>query len=290
MSELAGLEPEPTPPAEGDITPPAAPIDSIYGDLEVKFPEGMDETLREDPSLKGFVDRESGELNYSNILKSYVHTKKQVGMNKVVLPTEHSTAQELDEFYEKLGYKPNEEDYVVNKAEESKLSDDRISAIKTLARENRLPPAVAQKMVDMMEGQANTDITESTKAVTDSIAEGLEGLKTEWGQAYDQNLAVASRVLKEVVNDESVMAVFADPRVGSNPAVIKALSTIGQKLFAEDGFKGDSNDGALSPGDATVRINEIMGDTASPYWNKGHPSHKDVVNEVLKLHGMKQGR
>jgi len=287
-SALSGGAPEPGP----EIIPDggAAAIESIYGELQVKFPEGMDETLREEPSLKGFVDRESGEINYSNLMKSYVHGQKQVGMNKAVLPTENSSPEELDAFYEKLGYKPNEVDYTLNRAEESKLSEDRVTALKTFARENRMPLAQAQKLVEMMEGNANSDLDNAASVTAESIKSDLEGLKTEWGQAYEPNVAIATRVLNEVVNDEAIKAVFADPRIGSNPAVIKALAAIGQKLFKEDGFQGKPSDGALSPADADIEINEIMGDRKGAYWNKSHPSHADVVAKVGKLFKMKEGR
>lgn len=288
-SALAGGEAPPVeaPPVEA---PPVEAPPSIYGDLAVKFPDGIAPEVQNEPLFKAFVDKTTGEINYANMMKSYLHASKQVGKDKVVLPNENSTPQELDEFYSKLGYKPDENEYILNKPEETILGDDALNNIKQFARENRLPLATAQKLVSHMEETLKGTQGQFVAQQAAQIEEGLNTLKSEWGQAYDSKIGIAQRVLKEVVASDEVMEVFKDPRIGSNPAVIKALETIGSKLFKEDGFKGDSNNSMFSPAEAQSKINEIMGDNNSPYWNASHPSHKDVVNKVLAYRNMMNGR
>ena len=288
-SALAGTPAAPVVPAQGVAVEPVS-TDSIYGDLQVKFPEGMDEGLREEPSLKAFVDKESGELNYSNLMKSYVHGQKQVGVNKTVIPNENSTDQELNEFWTKLGFNSDESEYTVNRGEEALMSEDQMANFKKFAMENRLPVKTAQKLADYMEAQTKEGVTSSATAQAAAIEEGLGGLQTEWGQAYEQKLGVAQRVLKEVVASDEVMEAFRNPVIGSNPVVIKMLESIGSKLFKEDGIQGaPTNNGMRSPSEASEEINAIMGDDAGPYWNSSHPSHKDEVAKVLKLREMANG-
>lgn len=283
-----------TPPA-GDLPPtdpPAGdpPVD-LYDGLEVKWPEGFDNGLAAEPSLKPFVDKESGVINFANVMKSYVHTKKQIGSDKITIPGEHATAEELDNFHSKLGYELDEEKYSLNKGEESLLSDEVVADFKKLARENRLPAGQAQKMMEFMENHVKTSTDASTQQTAADIKEGLEGLQTEWGAGYQSNLGLAQRVLTEVVADDSVMEALKDPRIGSNPAVIKALTAIGKKVFSEDGFKGDSHQSTgMTPEDATIEINNIMGDRTNPYWNKSHPGHNDAVKRMLKLQDYRKGR
>ena len=286
-SALGGAAVPPVEPVAG--VPPVEPTPSIWDGQKANLPEGLDADVKESTFLKPFVDKESGEVNYSNLMKSYVHAQNNVNSAKVVLPGENSTAQELDEFHAKLGYVTDENDYVVNKSEESNLSDERVAEIKAFARENRLPLSTANKLVAHLEKSGTDSNAAMAEANNTQIAEGLNGLKTEWGQAYGQKLASAQRVLNEVVKDEAILAVFADPSIGSNPAVIKALSMIGEGLFKEDGIQGNSQTNAFSPAEATTQINEIMADMAGPYWNKGHPSHNDMVAKVNKLHEMKRG-
>lgn len=264
---------------------------SIYGDLKVNFPEGTPDDIRESSFLKPFVDKESGDLNYANLMKSYVHAQKNVNASKVTLPGENATDSELDEFWSKLGYEPNEENYKVEAPEEAVLSEDQVNALKKFARENRMPVGQAQKLVDFM----NNNMSESQKAADTAlktqIEEGLNGLQQEWGQAYETKLGSARKVLDEVM-DDSIKEVFADPRIGSNPAVIKVLNKIGEKMFKEDSISGDSNkgNGMMSPEEASIEINKIYGDPNHPYNKPGHPGRADAVKHMNKLFEMKQGR
>ena len=266
-----------------------APVSSIWEGIDVKFPEGFDEGLRAEPSLKSFVNKETGEFNMANVLKSYIHTKKQFGEGKVSLPTENTPQEEADQFWQKLGWSNDENEYKLSKGEESVLDDEFVTGFKKFAMENRLPKAAAQKMVEFLDGTAKAGVHKSTEMSANKIKEGLTGLQTEWGQAYDTKLGVAKRVLGEVVKDPAVLDMFKDPSIGSNPAVIKALVAIGDKLYKEDGFKGDNGGGAVSPTEASRKINLIMGDAAHPFNKPEHPAHKDAVKEVLSLHEMKRG-
>lgn len=290
-SALAGgavTPPVDTPPVD---TPPVdtPPASTIWEGIDVKFPEGFEESLKEEPSLKPFVNRETGEFNFSNIMKSYIHTKKQFGDNKVTLPTENSPQEEADQFWQKLGWTNDENEYAVAKPNESVLDDDFVNGFKKFAIDNRIPKGMAQKMVDYMDGTAKAGVEKAQAESQASIAQGLQGLQTEWGQAYDSKLGAAKRVLSDVVKDSAVLEMFKDPSVGSNPAVIKALAAIGEKIFKEDGFKGGNTSGIPTPEQAARSINDIMGDANHPFNKPDHPSHAQAVQDMLKLHEYKRG-
>lgn len=284
-------------PAAGGEAPPVDDLSgavetptSIYGDLEVKFPEGLDAEVQNSTFLQPFVDKESGDINYANMMKSYVHAQKNMNKSKVTLPGEDATDTELDEFYSKLGYKVDESEYVLEKGEESVMSDEQLQGLKKFARENRMPLEQAKKLVNYVEGSMKTSMDSSAQATAAQIKEGLDNLQTEWGQAYESKLGVAKKVLEDF-SDEGIMEQFKDPRVGSNPGVIKFLNKLGEKLYKEDGFKGDSDgSGALSPAEAQEEINNIMSDKSGPYWNKSDARHADTVKKVNRLYQMKTGR
>ena len=276
-----------TPPVEAAPVADAPVANELYGELDVKWPEAFDDGLKSEALLAPFINKESGEVEVANLLKSYTHTKRMVGSNKTTLPTENSTDLEKQEFWEKLGYVRDENEYKMDRAEDSLLDEALATDLKTFARENHMPLETAKKMMGFLEGQAKTVSERETTAGTEGIQAGLDGLKTEYGMAYESNLNVAKRVLSEVVQDESVMEAMNDPRVGSNPAVIKALVSIGKKVFAEDGLKGTTGDGLISPDDATRKINEIMADKKGAYWNNSHPDHNRIVKEVNGLYTMK---
>lgn len=280
----------PATPPEGAPPVDAPPVSGIWDGIDVKFPEGFDDGLRAEPSLKPFVNKETGEFNMANVLKSYIHTKRQMGEDKVTLPKETSTKEEIDQFWAKLGWVGDEKEYSVPKPEESAIDDEFLNGFNKFAHENRIPKAVAQKMVGFLDTKTKEGLAKSQATQSERIKQGLEGLQTEWGQAYDTKLGSARRVLNEVVKDEGVMEMFKDPSVGSNPAVIKALAAIGEKLFKEDGFKGNPTETMFSPEEASRKINQIMGDASHAYNIKGHPAHNDAVKEMLALHGMRKAR
>ena len=264
-----------------------SPEQALYGELKVQWPEGIEEGLRGEPSLKSFIN-EKGEVNYANLAKSFVHTKKQMGVDKVILPGENSTDEEINEFYEKLGYKANKEEYTLEAIEESKLDEEFLGKIKDFAHENKIPVNTANKMAQFLNEQANEGNTQSIEATEASIAAGLDEVKTEYGQAFDAKLDVAKRVLNEVVKDEKILEAFNDPAVGSNPNIIRALVNIGEKLYSEDGFSSAAESrNVFSPGEAQEKINEIMGNAADPYHKPDHPAHGDAVKKMMKLFEMK---
>lgn len=281
MSEAPAnvLNPE-VPVVETPAAAPAAePGHSIYGDLAVKWPEGMDDTLRNEPGLKPFVDAE-GNLNTANLLKSYVHTKKSFGEDRVKLPNENSSKEELDEFWGKMGHVTDREGYKVEKGENDALGDDFRNKVLDFAHENRVPVETASKMMQFMndrtvEGQtmANTQNAEKMKA-------GIDSLRVEYGQAYDLKTGIANRVLREGLPQEVSSAIAEDPNLANNPAIIKALVAIGEKFYAEDGVTKVTPDGLLSPDEASRKINEAYGDKKHPFQNSGHPDHARAAAEV----------
>lgn len=284
----AGTPPVDVPPTG---TPPVdvPPSTGIWGDLSVKFPEGFEDGLKNEPSLKPFVNRETGEFNMANVLKSYIHTKKQFGENKITMPNENSPAEEWDALWAKIGWTNDESKYNIEKKEGYVLEDEFLSGFKKFAIENRLPVGMANKMAEYFNNTAKAGIEKSQTLRQEEIDTGINSLKTEWGNAYESKVSVAIRTLKEVVKDESVLEAFKDPSIGSNPAVIKVLAAIGGKLFKEDGINA-GGEAALTPADISRKITDIMGDPNHAYHNKSHPSHAAAVQEVLKLYNLKGGK
>jgi predicted lactoylglutathione lyase len=261
---------------------------SIYGDLEVKWPEGIDDSLKNEHSIKPFVDKE-GNLNTANLLKSYVMTKKKIGENKVSIPGENATEEEINEFYEKIGYKANPDEYQIEKQEEDVLQEDFLNKFKDFAHKNKVPVKTANEMANFLREVSKEGVEQQQQLQQKQIAEQVDGLKQEWGKAFDYKVGLAKRVLNEVVKDEAVLEAMQDPSIGSNPAIIKTLSKIGESLFKEDSFDGVSKPQySTTPQEATTKINEIMGDTSHPYHNRNHPGHKDAIQQMMKLFEIKK--
>lgn len=279
-----------TPPVD-DETPPIddgapTPEQALYGEIKVQWPEGFADELKGEASLKSFVN-EKGEINIPNLAKSFIHTKKQMGKDKAVLPNENSPEEEVNQFWEKLGYKANKEEYIIDNIEESKLEEKFVTDLKEFAHANRIPLETANKLAGFLNGQAVEGDKQSIESRADEIEAGLNTVKEEFGKAYGQKLALAQRVLNDTIKDPAVLDAFKDPEVGSNPAVIKALVAIGESLYREDGFGGGDTGNLLSPSEAEEKINSIRGDKNHPYNLPKHPGHDGAVKKMMKLFEMK---
>ncbi len=259
---------------------------SIYGDRAVEWPEGTEDTLKNEPSLKPFVNQD-GKINTANLLKSYFHTKKMQGSNKVVLPTENSSNEEIQEFYNKIGASSDMDAYKMERSDDSHLQEDFTGALQQFAHENKLALPVAQKLNAFMEAQAKEGSAQMQNTHNEAITKGLQSVKDEMGAAYDHKLGLAKRVLKDMGDDELAGA-FKDPALGSNPAVLKTLMKIGEKLYKEDGFSGKDNaNSSYSPEEAQDKINDILGDPEHAYHKSSHPSNAKAQKDMLKLFEMK---
>jgi hypothetical protein len=262
-----------------------AGLKGIYGDVVPKFPEGFDDSLKLDVNLKPFVDKE-GNLNHANLLKSYISTKKMVGA-KVNIPGENATAEELDEFYSKLGYAKDKTQYELKKGEKSLIQDEFLTKFKDVAHANRVPVKVAQEMINFLEKETSSMAQSEQQLSSAQIADNIHGLKEEFGKAYDLKVGLARRLLQDTLNDEERKH-FSNPQVGSDPAIVRTLVKIAEKVYKEDSFKGFSDGNAvLTPQEANTKIAEIMADKKGPYWNKQDPRHSSTIREVERLYKFK---
>lgn len=240
------------------------------------LPEGVDESVQLDPSLRAIKD-------LPTLVKSYVHAQKQMGKKGVQIPTKDSSREEWDAFYQKMGKPTTLEEFTVNKAEDAVASDEFLNEFKQKAFENNLLPNQAQAMFDFLNAHtvAGQQALEAQKQ--EEIEAGVNKLRQEWGEAFDQNLHKARAAVDEFGGDQ-FRAYLTEMGLDNDPTLVKAFAKIGETFLKEDNFTGDSKPSyALSPEEAQQKINGYMADFNGPYYNKQHADHNRVVQEVQKL-------
>jgi len=263
---------------------------ALWGEMNPKFPEGLEDELKNDASIKPFFSKE-GDVNVANLIKSYIHTKKSVGTNKVSVPNENSTAEEVEEFWSKVGWKKDAKEFTLkHDKEKSNVDAGFVEALTKFAHENKLPISTAQKVLDFADGQVKVQLDEDGKRRTTEIAEGVDKLKTKYGQVYNHRVEQTKRMLKEVVKDAEILKSFSNPDIGSNPVVMETLFKVAEKLYAEDKFTGTGGETLLSPSDAEREINKVYGDKSHPFHKPNHPGHKQAQADMLRLFEMKRVR
>jgi len=257
----------------------------------VNYPEGMDPSLIDHPALNAFVADD--QINYANVLKSYVHQQKMLGKDKIVVPDKDTSEDQWKETFRKLGVPEKLEDYTIeNKIPEGvEISEDMFEGFKKLAHEKGILPKQAQEVADYY----NQSIANTVKAQLDasraSMAAESEALKSEWGADYERNLNYADQGLSQFA-DESMRQYFIDSGLAQNPKVQKLFSDIGKSLAKEDGHFNDTtkNDFGMSLDDINDKISGMYKDiTEMSKVNTDRPAkvkaYKDLIDKKMRMEG-----
>lgn len=265
----AGAPPAGSPPA----TPPAF-LANDKGEFVENWFEKMPEGLREAPVLRNFKTVEG-------MAKSLLSAQRMVGADKVVIPTEHATPEEVAEFRAKLGVPGTADEYGFKPPEklpEGMVYNEELDkAFANQAHRLGLTRDQAKALRDW-----HTEV--STKAATDveqemakEHTEAQAVLRKEWGNAYEARVNLANSIVRKFdPNGEIIKA-----GVGNNPALVKMFAEIG-KAFGEDKLVLGEADG--TPGVARGKIGDIMGNPKHAYFDQEHPGHKEAVALVARLH------
>jgi hypothetical protein len=275
---------DPVDPAPTDPAPIDNPVDPTPSPVE--FPDGLDDEIKNDPSLKVFI--QDNKLNMGNVLKSYVHAQKQLGKDKVILPGEHASEEDMNNFWNKIG-RPDLEKYEVNmKNAEGEQDQELLSGFKELAHKSGLLPKQAQSLMDWFQ--------ESSENIGKTIAEKdeaeyntqLEGLKKEWGEGFDREVKMAQHALREFASEEEI-AYLNETGLANDITLTKLFNKIGKGL-SEESFKKESHGSfGLTQSDAQAKINNMYADASGPYLNDRHPNHANAVQEMQKLQQILNG-
>lgn len=232
--------------------------------------DGLSDEFKGNASLSNFKD-------VNDLAKSYIHAQSMVGRDKVVLPTDKSTPEEISEFYSKLGM-PSPEEYKIDGLEGE---DEFSEQFKELMIKNNILPTQGKSLFDFI---ANTSIGEDDAddaEFSEMMQAELEDLREEWGDGFDENVGRAAGVIDKF-GDEDLKTYLNESGLGNDPQLLRIFSAIGASLGTEGGFKGNTHT-ALNKDTAQARINEMYGDANSPMYNKSHPSHGETLKELEHL-------
>lgn len=239
--------------------------------------------LKDEPSLQAIGDVPS-------LIKGYVHAQKAIGSDKITKPSKHATPDDWKQTFRALGV-PDEKDYKIDLADEEKSTvDEKFQQFYTkLAAQEQLFPDKAKKvLLESVKFLKQSEVDRQNASKLEQ-QKAIEGLKTEWGAAYDIKTQQANLAFKTFGKDVPELEKFlVSSGLGNNPAVIKMFAAVGETL--KEGKIINStpdNTGVMTPKSAQQKINEIMGRSMDdPYYNANHPNHKAAVEEMRDLFKM----
>lgn len=189
--------------------------------------------------------------------------------------------------YQKLGLPKELKDYEVKLKEGPGLDKAFAEKFKETAHKAGILPHQAQKLADWFESANATSEAQVLQMRQDKMKADTDALKTEWGAAFEQNLARAGQVVREV-GDPELVKYLDQTGLGNDIQLVKLLSKVGEKFMKEGGHVGGEAGfkPKFTPKEAMAEANKIMGDFTHPYHNSQHPNHKNAVAEVQGLFEM----
>ena len=117
-------------------------------------------------------------------------------------------------------------------------------------------------------------------------AQAEQQLRQEWGRDFDGKVKQAGALAKANINPEVLdMTLSNGTRLGDHPEIIKGFAKIAG-MMSEDKILGTESENANTTKDIESEISALSNDKNGPYWNRNHPDHDKVVQQVYTLREM----
>jgi len=242
--------------------------------------EAIPEDLRNDPNISKFTELEA-------LAKSYINATRMIGQDKVAVPNNNSTDDQWNEVYNKLGRPESPDKYKLEvKSDVVPLDDGAIKSFAENAHKLGLNNKQAQGILEFYKESMEGSVQQSRVDTETAQANAEAQLRKEWGRAFDDNIKRAGAVAKANMNPQILDMELKDgTRLGDHPEVIKGFANIAN-LLSEDKLVGTESENVSQGVDYQSEISKIVNDRSGPYWNKSHPDHDKVVQQVFTLRTM----
>ena len=239
--------------------------------------EAISQEYRSNPNIEKFTELDA-------LAKSYINAVSMIGTDKIPLPGKSATDEQWNEVYNKLGRPESADKYKLEfKTDVAPVDENVIKGFAQNAHKLGLNNKQAQGILEFYKSTLEGSAKEMSVNMETAQADATNALRSEWGRAYDDNLRKAADVAQTYLEPELLDTQLRDgSRLGDNPKIIKAFANIAN-LLSEDKIVGAESDNVLQGRDIEKEIDELTTDKQGAYWNKNHPSHNKVVNQVLSL-------
>ena len=270
-----------TVPVETTTTETAQPTTVANADTPISsWKDSISEEYRVDPNIEKFTEIDA-------LAKSYINATKMIGQDKLVIPNNNSTDDQWSEVYSKLGRPESADKYAFDiNSEVVNLDESAINSFAEQSHKLGLNNKQAQGILDFyknnMEGTAQQSVIDTETAQ----AQAEQQLRQEWGRDFDGKVKQAGALAKANINPEVLDMQLQDgTRIGDHPEIIKGFAKIAG-MMSEDKILGTESENVDTIKDIESEISALSNDKNGPYWNRNHPDHDKVVQQVYTLREM----
>ena len=266
-------------PAQPDVEPTTTLSTDQIKEAEapkVDFKSLLPDAYKEEKALQNFQDMDG-------FVKSYLHSQKLVGSDKIPIPNKYGTDEDWNAVYEKLGRPTSSDGYEYNLGKESKLDDNSLKAFSAEAHKLGLLPKQAQGIIKYYNDLAGVSETEANNKAEAGRTEAEKNLRKEFGSTYNDRITAAKKLATSTLGNEFLNNTLLQDgsKLGDNPTVVKAFADLAAQMSEDNIVKGDAP-AYMSNKEITRQI-AVLQQPGSAYWDKNHSSHSDAVAEVQSL-------
>jgi len=245
--------------------------------------ETISEEFRNDPNISKFTEIDA-------LAKSYINATKMIGSDKIAVPTNNSTEDQWNEVYNKLGRPESPDKYKLDfKSEVAPVDEQAIKSFAEVAHKTGLNEKQAQAILDFYKQNSENSVQQLKIDTETAQAQAEQQLRQEWGKQYESNITKAASVAKANMSGDVLDMQLKDgTRLGDHPEVIKGFAKIAG-LLSEDKMATPESETVDQGRDLETEISKIVNDRSGPYWNKTHPDHSKMVQQVYTMREMLHG-
>jgi len=242
--------------------------------------ESISEEFRNDPSIEKFTEIDA-------LAKSYINATKMIGQDKIVIPTNNSTEDQWNEVYQKLGRPESADKYQLDaKSEAVPIDENAVKQFAENAHKLGLNNKQAQGILEFYKNNMEGTAQQSKIDTETAQVQAEQQLRQEWGRDFEGKVKQAGALAKANINPDVLDMQLQDgTRVGDHPEIIKGFAKIAN-MMSEDKIVSTESENVDTMKDIESEITTLTNDTNSPYWNKNHPDHDKVVQQVYTLREM----
>tara|TARA_Y100001937_G_scaffold100123_1_gene136902 strand:- start:213 stop:1076 length:864 start_codon:yes stop_codon:yes gene_type:complete len=261
-----------------EATPQQTVLTETEQTKEVNFKDLIPENFREEKSLENFN-------NMEDFVKSYLHAQKMVGADKIPVPNKHSTDEDWNEVFKRLGAPSSPDDYKYN-FKDQEMDSRQVQEFNKTAHKLGLLPKQAEGLIKFYNEMNGNIAANQEEAAAQAQLNVETELRKEFGPQFNKRLDQAKRLAVNSLGQDFLENTYLKDgsRLGDNLQVIKAFSDLADKLSEDPIIQGDGSS-YMTAKDIEKEITELTQE-GSAYWDKTHINHQKSVDEVLKLREM----
>lgn len=264
---------------KAEVVTPDATVTSGGDD----FKQFISEDLRDHDDLKSI-------LTINDMAKALVNSRQLIGKDKIVLPGEDATPEQLETFYAGIGRPDTPQDYHLappdSLPEGFTIQTELIDSYAEHAHSIGLTAKQAAAELAFQTELAAKQMEQQKKLEAEALQENETTLKNDFGSAYEQNIKLANQAIDRLSEkDESLRERLNSTGLGSDPAFVKMMVKMG-KMMGESNLVGEAeNTFARTPGAASIEIAKLQADEGfmKQYNTSADPNHKQAVERMRRL-------